>query len=452
MRSGEVGAAVFHVVGTGATDGLGAGWDVGRVAVPRMRVRVDPGKKAAAIKAVRAACGEARSYYDEAICSDFVGRLGKGLSKGRDADGRSVKERAAAGLAAISRGAGENEDVKACLKAACRGDCGLFPCLPAKVLRAAVSRAKLSELGGGDVSVSGATVVMPSGGGGRAARAASRQLGKSTRGARDGAEAGSGGEAALDFDFSAMPPAGLSAAERKAEAAAEVNTRAAVARASAQVNGFRQQGWEHMCAAEAAEVTAALAEAIKGGELALHAVNSVQDLQDAVSELLGEVRGTAEGYAREVSVLRENRCKVIAVKFRADGTKRARRSGGAAAQQSSEASDPGDGTALSAADKSKVWEEFLEKAHAVYSRAPTFGFLSAAEASRLCAELANGESTAEGDAPKFEEIVRAGFGQLERAGCAKASYEVSGQTGPSYTLGTEAFLGTVTGQAVVGGA
>ena len=57
-----------------------------------------------------------------------------------------------------------------------------------------------------------------------------------------------------------------------------------------------------------------------------------------------------------------------------------------------------------------------------------------------------------GATTKFEEIVRAGFGQLERAGCARASFEVSGQSGPSYTLGTEAFLGTVSGQAVVGGA
>ena len=452
MRSGGVGAAVFHVVGTSATDGLGVSWEEGRVLAPRVRVRVDPGRKATAIKAVRSACGEARSYYDEAVCREFVPRLGKALSKGRDPDGRSVKERAAAGLAAIGRGAGEGKDVEACLKAACRGACGFFPCLPAKVLRAAVSHAKLSELGGGDVAVSGASVVMPSGGGGRVAGAAPRRLGKSSRAARDQEAVSSGGEAALDFDFSAVPPAGLSAAERKAEAVAEVNTRAGVARASAQVNGFRQQGWGHMSAAEAAEVTAALAEAIKGGELALHVVNSVQDLQDAVWELLGEARGTAEGYAREVSVLRENRCKVVAVKFRADGAKRARRGGGAAAQQSSEASDGGDGTALSAADKAKVWEEFLEKAHAVYSRAPSFGFVSAAEAAGLCAELANGESTVEGDAAKFGEIVRAGFGQLERAGCAKASFEVAGQGGPSYTLGTEAFLGTVSGQAVVGGA
>ena len=454
MRSGDVGASVFHAVGTGATDGLGAGWAEGRVPVPRTRVRVDPGKRAAAINAVRAASGEARSFYDEAVCLDFVPRLAKSLSKGRDPAGRSVKERAVAGLAALGLGQCDTvgRDLEACLKAACRGGCGLFPCLPASVLRAGLAQAKLSELGGGNVAVSGASVVMPSGGGGRAGGATLRGLGKSSRAARDGEAEVAGDEAA--FDFSAVPPAGLSGAERKAEAAAEVNTRAAVARASAQVNGFLQQGWEHLCAAEAEEVVAALAEAIRGGELPLHVVHSVQDLQDAVSELLGDVRRAAAGYAREVSVLRANRCKVVPVKFRADGQKRARRGSGAGAAVSSEASDAGDGAspALSAVDKEKVWDEFLEMAYAVYSQAATFGFVSAAEAAGICAALAKGECTVEGDAAKFEEIVRAGYGQLERAGCVKASFEVSGQSAPSYTLGTEAFLGTVSGQAVVGGA
>lgn len=453
VRSGDAGATVFHRVGTGALDGLGAGWEEGRVPAPRARVRVDPGKKASAINAVRAASGEARLFYEEAVCSEFVRRLGEALSRRRDPEKRGVKERAAAGLAAVSRGLPEDKDGEACMRAACRGECGFYPCLSAKVLRVRLARARLGELGGGDVSVSGAAVVMPRlCSGGRAVVASPRRLGKSSRAARDvdASPAPSGDD--VELDFSNVPPAGVSGATRRAEAAAEVNTRAAVARASAQVNGFRQQGWEHMDQGEADEVVAALALAIEGGELPLHVVHSVQDLQDAVSEQLGEVRGTAEGRAREISVLRANRCRVHAVKFRADGSKRARRASGAGATQSvSEGSEGGEGTVLTALNKQNIWSEFLEAAHDVFSRAPVFGFISGADVARLCSELATGVSMVEGGSVKFGEVVGAGLGQLEKAGCVAVSYEDGGQRVPSYTFGVGAFLGTVSGQAVVGG-
>ena len=441
---------MFHRVGTGALDGLGAGWEEGRVPALRARARVDPGKRAAAINAVRSACGEARSFFDEAACGEFARRLGEALSKRRDAEKRGVRERAAAGLAAIRLGASEGKDVEACVRAACRGECGLFPCLSAQVLRKHLASAQLRELGGGDVSVSGAAVVMPSGGGGRSAGPAPRGLGKSSRASREDEAFLSADDAAPDF--SCVPPAGVPGASRRAEVAEEVNTRAAVARASAQVNGFRQQGWEHMNQGEADEVVAALAEAIEGGELALHVVHSVQDLQDAVSEQLGEVRGSVEGLAREVAVLRANRCRVHAIKFRPDGSKRARRASGAGGAQSvSEGSEGGEDTVLNAAEKQKLWGEFLEAAFDVYSRAPVFGYMSAADVARVCAELAAGVSTVEGGAAKFEAVVGAGFGQLEKAGCVEVSFEEGIQRVPSYTFGAGAFLGTVSGQAVVGG-
>ena len=256
---------MFHSVGTCATAGLTAGWEVGRVVVVRSRGRVDPGKKAAAEGAVRAACGVTRAFYDGNACPGFVTRLAEKLLKQRDPSRRNVKERAEQGLAAVSRGAVENKDGLVCLTAACRSECGQFPCAMSRVLRARAAQSALAELGGSGVTVGGTTVAMPSGGvfaagkgrgGGKGGGGpAARLPGKSSRAERDVAAPPLGGFGVSDFSGA---PLGMSVAARKAEAAAAVNTKAAVARLSAQVSGFHQQGWEHMSKAEADEVTAAL--------------------------------------------------------------------------------------------------------------------------------------------------------------------------------------------------
>ena len=449
VRSGGVAASVFHPVGTCATAGLDEGWEVGRVAAARVRVRVDPGKLAAAERAVRAASGSSRMFYDGALCSRFVGRLGKALQKQRDPARRSVRERAGEGLAAVSKGAVEGGDCAPCLKAACRSECELYPCINVRVLRARSAQGALSELGGKGVTVGGATVAMPSGGasstgggrgGGRSAGGpAPRRAGKSSRDERDGY----GDE---EIDYSCVPP-GMSEAECRAAAVAAVNTRAAVAKASAQVNGFLQQGWDHMSKAEAGEVTAALGAAIEGGELPMDVVHSVKDLQLAMSTRLRAARSTEEGRVREISVLRANRCNVLDVKLRADvvASKRAKktREGNSSANDSEAAT----GYVLTAPDKQSLWEDFLDKAHGVYSKAVVFGELSSAEVTKLCTELQD-ESLVDGDVEKYEEVVRAGLSQLVTADCVTVGREVGGQSSPSYTFKVQAFFATSSGQAV----
>ena len=265
VRLGGKGATVLHSVGTCATAGLAAGWEEGKVPVVRSRVRVDPGRKTSTEAAVRGACGLKRAFYDENPCSVFVSRMADKLLKQRDSERRTAKERAEKGLAALTLGDVEDEDGLVCFAAACRSDCSQYPCGAARVLRARAALSALSELGGSGVTVGGTTVAMPSGGasawgGGRGGGKgggglAARHPGKSSRAERDVAAPPLGGFGVSDFSGA---PLGMSVAARKAEAAAAVNTKAAVARLSAQVSGFHQQGWEHMSKAEADEVTAAL--------------------------------------------------------------------------------------------------------------------------------------------------------------------------------------------------
>ena len=439
VRSGSMAASVFHPVGTCATAGLDDGWEAGRVAAARVRVRVDPGKLAVAEAAVRAAIGASRLFYDSAACPGFVRRLGKALQRQRDSAKRSVRERAGLGLAAVSQGAVEDEDCAACLKAACRGECELYPCMKVRVLRARSAQDALSELGGKGVTVGGVTVAMPSGGssgGGKGAGGpASRRAGKSSRDEHDG----HGDE---EIDFSGAPP-GTSEAERRAAAVAAVNTRAAVARASAQVNSFLQQGWEHMSKAEAGEVTAALGAAIEGGELPMHVVHSVKDLQLAIDTRLRAARSTAEGRAREISVLRANPCQVLDVKFRADVSKRAKKTRANGESESETATS----FVLSVPEKLSLWKDFLIKAHEVYSKADVFGELSSAEVTVLCTDLLT-ELLIEGDVPKYEEVVRAGLAKLATADCVTVRRGEAGeQASPSYTFEVRAFFSTLSGQA-----
>lgn len=443
---------MFHTIGTSATAGLGAGWEEGRVAEARPRVRVDPQKKAAAEGAVRAACGATRTFYDEAACSRFIPRLAKALSKKRDPSRRSVRERAEAGLAAVARGAVADKDGEVCLQAACRGGCLHYPCVASMVVRAKAARGALAALGGDGVTVGGVTVALPSGGGastgggGGAGGAGPRRSGKSTRAEREGVVPPPGG--GEDFDFGALAE-GAPAAAGEAEAAAVLNTRAAVARVSAQVNTLCQAGWDHLCRAEADEVTAALGVAIEGGALPMLLVQSAAGLQAEVEAQLAEVRGTKEGRAREIAVLRANRCLVHGVKFKADPSKRARR-GSAGASATSEASDAGEGSPLTALDKGKLWEEFLDGVHKSFSGAAVFGYLSSTEVTETCGLLAKGESMVGGSAERFERVVRAGFGLLEKDGRATAVYDLGDSA--SFTLETWAFSGTRSGRAVVEGA
>ena len=72
-----------------------------------------------------------------------------------------MRERAEQGLAAVYRGAVENKDGVACLTAACRSECGLFPCIKSKVLRARAAQGALAELGGDHRRVTSAELNAP---------------------------------------------------------------------------------------------------------------------------------------------------------------------------------------------------------------------------------------------------------------------------------------------------
>ena len=455
VRMSGKGATVLHSVGTGATAGLAEGWEEGKVPAIRTRVRVDPGKKTSAEAAVRGACAYKRAFYDENPCSVFVSRMADRLLKQRDSGRRTVTERAEKGLAALALGDVEDEDGQVCFVAACRGDCTQYPCGAARVLRARSAQNALSELGGSSVTVGGTTVAMSSGGasargGGRGGGKggggpAARHPGKSTRTERDDSAQPLGGFGSPDD--SGAPP-GASMAARRGEAAAALNTKAAVARVGAQVSGYYQQGWEHMSKAESDEVAAALGAAIEVGELPMHAVQSSKDVLAAVSKQLGEVRDTEEGREHEISVLRANRCVIgFRAKFREDSRKSARKARAASSAGHTD-SETDTSTLLTAPDKVRLWEEFLGVAQAVYSRAAEFGALSSSEVTRLCAELAAGEVTLEGDGAKFEEVVRAGFAQLETAQCVTVRVEEGEGVPPSYVFEVGAFSGTSSGQAV----
>lgn len=455
VRLSGKGATVLHSVGTGATAGLAEGWEEGKVPVIRTRVRVDPGRKTSTEAAVRGACAFKRAFYDENPCSVFVSRMADRLLKQRDSGRRTAKERAEKGLAALTLGDVEDEDGLVCLAAACRGECSQYPCGAARVVRARSALSALSELGGSGVTVGGTTVAMSSGGasargGGRgggkgSGGLAARHPGKSTRTERDGPAQPLGGFGAPD-DSGASP--GASMAARRGEAAAALNTKAAVARVSAQVSGYYQQGWEHMSKAESDEVSAALGAAIEVGELPMHAVQSSKDVLAAVSKQLGEVRDTEEGREHEISVLRANRCVIgFRAKFREDSRKAARKARAASSAGHTD-SETDTSTLLTAPDKERLWEEFLGVAQAVYSRAAEFGALSSSEVTCLCAELAAGEVTLEGDGAKFEEVVRAGSAQLETAQCVTVRVEEGGGVPPSYVFEVGAFSGTSSGQAV----
>ena len=454
-RAREAGFVVFHPEGSNPLAKMPGGSKVGGPSSGgRGRSRTSAAQAARAGDAIHSVYRPSIGYWAGKPCPHFVSALGSKLVRQRDGAGRTLEERASAGLRALRDPSGAGPDLEVTVRACCGrgGGCrgAEQPCRLGLLVSARLEQAAMVEAAGAGVSVSErVTVSLPSAAAGSASRGGGGGKRGGGRGGRGERAAGAGLEGADDpFSFTGVEIEDWEAAAGSGAAAgggAVVSTLRAKARVREVCRSIAQAGVQHAIPAEADEVAAAIGVKFDSGVRALTDVEGAEAMQNVFIEELGALRALPLGASREIEWLRHNRCLVMMPGAETLAVKRARRDGDTDVSSSDEG---GEEESLGRADKEALLLSFYSIGFDKFSKAEVFGRLTTAEVSEVCKEVAEGANITVA-ASKVEGTVRACYRALRVTGHATIEADASAAGVNSYTLLPRAFGKTASGQAMV---